>query len=1087
MQDTRGPEAVPPEEGPSPLPNCERHITSLIKALESKQGGLKLSNMRTRERYDAFLRYLVSKYPLPDWLHPPRTSQREDSSGGLGEGSRDYDHFIPFNPASEGDKRTETYLSLGWTPPKRAVPRVSFVPIDRKRDRRWTKKGDFHWEEASICVVDISVLEVRLQLSLLNAIPGLFSSKGRSKRTEITSDERSTSRAATSLQMPEGPFAAQAETALEDWFLSVAVEAEVVDEGYRVPDDAIQELFKPLPEPKENVSCPVRASAAPIGKVIEAAAATHDYLSSEQRKGPQEPTELECPTKSEFSVHDGFSTSRNLDISRPKELMVQLPLKAVPVLQVYVPVCCKRGETPDAPALRVRFLFSCEPFSEKAGYKVLLAKGEVFLTRPLFLGFVQLSLTEEIHNRIDFDPGFVGLARLECCCRGLVFRDRRSSHVDSPPPKRESSEHLPESAKRTSGNRLGLDARKDDRKQKQLQPDKQEKEQQKARQGQILQPQAYHHWPRRPLTTASGPPGTPGSPPHASQNWAPPVAETRTASARGDRSRTENAIVSERSSSSSSSTGSSSGSSSPEEQGQGWNEPPANVITLGQLNEQAWQEQHEGVGQQRQMQLQQQQQDWQQGQLRLNEPWQQLQQASWGSDLRGASPHHLTGVDYVEALREGSGMQKQQQLSVHQQQTQTPQQQEPPVTPPGSITLGLHPLHEGTAKKTKEMLRLENLLMQVKQDPCRLATGGLVWARVPGCWPASVEQLREVLVVLKSLKSTARCSVHLVCLYRPQKGPEAAVVAAAEATSRAEIVTSAGLYVLQSVMKQELVDPLVYIRSLLEFSYVPHDPSNDNASPADTACLPLTFIDSPLVVRLQAIYHDTVCVHILREWLPPPARKLSDVLLPKGSCVLNEAAARSVMQQVLQLLQLLQKQRARDIYIQLTPDAIYFRGDGSIALALPRAARFCKKPTPAGPPMVTLLYKPSFQHPLSSFGEGASSKQTNTPDAPASTTESPADCFPLVYLAPEELQWTPPEVGRENPSPSSARGTSAKGAKADLWRLGILAFNLITGGTPFVSNSRAALAALITRRGVIGECLVPSCLLTLQECVCSYR
>ncbi|XP_026194000.1 uncharacterized protein LOC34617783 [Cyclospora cayetanensis] len=461
--------------------------------------------------------------------------------------------------------------------------------------------------------------------------------------------------------------------------------------------------------------------------------------------------------------------------------------------------------------------------------------------------------------------------------------------------------------------------------------------------------------------------------------------------------------------------------------------------------------------------------------------------------------------------------------SPHQQKEQE-QQKGKAVTRDTGLSLGASEVrHEGQATSLQQ---LEGLLLSLKQDTSQLFWDGLLWTRKAGAWPSSLEELRTVLSPVKALRSDGRRSVHVVVLYATSPSTASPAIPASLATPGGTECTHTGVFILESVLKRELVDPFAYVAALLEFSHISSGDSEIQTTQAsqDTAAEPsrshLAPIDSPLVVRLQAIYHDAQCLHILRDWLPPPSQKLSDMLPPNSSGVFNEAAARGLLQQVLQVLVLLQGQETRRACIQLTPDAIYLRGGGTIALALPKISRFYKRQPTSGSSLQALMYKPSFLCPLEGPMSNSAGVAREAPSWASTTVDAQlanwTNAFPVAYLAPEELQNqqagdaslsaspggpavaapAPSSVASAAPSaaetplpadepspdgsgtvePALSHAPAASGpvnaAAADMWRVGVLAFHLLSGSPPFVVTSRETLGVLLERRGMIGELLL---------------
>ncbi|OEH74530.1 hypothetical protein cyc_00646 [Cyclospora cayetanensis] len=477
-----------------------------------------------------------------------------------------------------------------------------------------------------------------------------------------------------------------------------------------------------------------------------------------------------------------------------------------------------------------------------------------------------------------------------------------------------------------------------------------------------------------------------------------------------------------------------------------------------------------------------------------------------------------------------------QQTEKAQQQKEQEQQKGKAVTRDTGLSLGASEVrHEGQATSLQQ---LEGLLLSLKQDTSQLFWDGLLWTRKAGAWPSSLEELRTVLSPVKALRSDGRRSVHVVVLYATSPStaspaipaslvvPTALTGAVTKATPGGTECTHTGVFILESVLKRELVDPFAYVAALLKFSHISSGDSEIQTTQAsqDTAAEPsrshLAPIDSPLVVRLQAIYHDAQCLHILRDWLPPPSQKLSDMLPPNSSGVFNEAAARGLLQQVLQVLVLLQGQETRRACIQLTPDAIYLRGGGTIALALPKISRFYKRQPTSGSSLQALMYKPSFLCPLEGPMSNSAGVAREAPSWASTTVDAQlanwTNAFPVAYLAPEELQNqqagdaslsaspggpavaapAPSSVASAAPSaaetplpadepspdgsgtvePALSHAPAASGpvnaAAADMWRVGVLAFHLLSGSPPFVVTSRETLGVLLERRGMIGELLL---------------
>ena len=1103
---TRGLDGGDPVAGPPPLPSGKTgYVTSLIHALGLQRGRGVVSPIvhLGDDRYDILLRFLVSQgRPMPDWLNPRRVSEASKQSSGSHKSTSYRDgrndtpddlHFLPYDPAFGGRRPTEIYFPLGLELPKKPTFRLP-LKADKRANTGSSCKRIKRLDEVSVCVVDVELLEIRLVLSLLSEIQQLLDEKTilrkgpppretahlqkerqwlhrkQGQEAPLQGGSNASLRVVLpdiSLKAPEGPPRLPRKQEEEgDWLLAVYLEASVLDASPGAPEAACEEILRSLPAPRESAVCEVKAAGAQIKKALAAAAegltfpdppAVPQSWSSKHRR--HHPTE--------GALADQLATVQGIDLllSRgvqqfpisgpngltkedPRRLLVHLPLSSPSPLLLYLPLCCEEDRCPEASALTLHITLSCRPSCNPTSAAVALAEGWIEVTTPRFFGLVQLSppRTFEQGEAIRGAPSFSGVARVNICCRGLRFRQR------GPPPqtkekedarKDEAPNHEEKASStskpyRASTPALSSSRRGDSQKQQKLQEHKYttgnaepSHRPSSLREGTGLSPHPAGQQLQRPLQLPAGSLG-------ASQR------EDRLSQLEGaqgyvgshfDRPQVQLASTRDRMLQQPSLHFPEGASSTPLPQGPCLG-PPATDGILSRCQPLSAETSWRGPMQQSLM---------------------PKQAADTPGEQRGFFlPNPIKMTVFLNAEMQTDGEEKPLEMQ-HQshQVTKT-------VVSPGDLTLGLRPVRQ--KEPTGEQLLLEKLLIELQQDPSRLYGEGLVWARTPGNWPASIPELRSFLSVLKTYTSNARCSVHLVSLYCPDVPAAGTVGAAAPSTSN-----TGGMYILHSVAKRELLDPCRYIRALLQFFHVTSE-TMDNPSKAHSLQTqkegrksPLTMIDSPLVVRLHAIYHDCFCVHVLREWLPPPATKLSHVVHPLGRCVFDEAAARGVLKQVLEVLQLLEKQQTRGTYVQLTPDVIYLRGDGGIALDLPKAARFCNKQQMGGPAPAALLYKPSFQYPLAVAA--AEECQPDASGLEASTTpeengnDDVVASVPLAYLAPEELQAT-----------SSAAPTSgaARARAADIWRGGGLAFHLLTGGPPFVTNSRQALKTLLEKRGTIG-------------------
>ncbi|KAL8274642.1 hypothetical protein Esti_001357 [Eimeria stiedai] len=1077
-----------PLSGPPPPSSGKTgRIMSLIEALELQRvtGEQSFTAGYKNYRYAALVRFLCGLgRPLPAWLRadgdalplPDMHACREGSLRGPEaaalEGRRD-----PYRPPLLVKfKPKDIYFPLGKEAPKKAafrVPLSACIQAAREGSKLETscQRSGSMSPEVCVCVVQLQLLEARFRLSLLEAFRAsttsrvdltvkckerlqqqeelLLQQRGQ-QHAEPDADPYGCAAAATTATTPavEPPVLLHPDLlrrgmagsiALKgvsngDWVLEVSCEAEVVGGPPGPPREAARVVLRALPAVEERATCEVRGAGAFVRRAVTAAKKGcllfSEALESSACRREEEPpsnreqgasSPLESPGEDFEAVQGGVIerlSSCTHEGPLPKgevalrQLLLQLPLSSPPApLQVYVPLCCGARRQPEASALKIVLTLTCHassggapPSSRSAA---LLVRGTFCVRRPLFSGLVQLSASHpDSRDQAETGPStsaFAGVARVTILCQGLVFL----SSTDTPKKQGEA-----------------------------------------------------------PPRTTSGLPRTS----EAAQKPAPPAATGRPVA------------LSER---------------GHQQQEQQQKQQEVKFKLGAREAPEPWEDASE-EGSRKLVSLSS-AACTEETAVRLPERLQVAQGATMDREYgdsrelkrAGSEGEETQGLELCELPVGHTGdpqLQQQEprplQVAVYlnarqpEEQQQQQQQQDVSAVPPGSITLGiLHPSGGGGHRKG-ELPRLEALLERLQQDPRSLCLGGLVWSREVGRWPFSVAELRRLLYVSKPLKSNGACSVHLVSSRCPFSN-SGLVAATAAAAAAAGGVGESGVYILQSILRTELANPFTYMRVLLAFAHVPGEVASQGKSreqrgaeeqqkeEVSSEAGPLRPLDSPSVVRLLALYQDASCVHVLREWLAPPARKLASVLPPKGRCVFNEAAVRALVQQLLHALQLLQRRPyAHETYIQLTPEALYLRGDGRIALALPCVSRFSKKNTSAkGGPPAELLYKPSFQHPL--VGLCHVRELFDAAAAEVCRQEEPQDCFPLSYLAPEELKASSPASPPPPAAAALAGADRGASAAADMWRVGVLTFHMLSGGPPFVASSREAMAGLLATRGLM--------------------
>lgn len=325
----------------------------------------------------------------------------------------------------------------------------------------------------------------------------------------------------------------------------------------------------------------------------------------------------------------------------------------------------------------------------------------------------------------------------------------------------------------------------------------------------------------------------------------------------------------------------------------------------------------------------------------------------------------------------------------------------------------------------------------------------LLYSTPPLTWPQNMATLRSHLVIKACLKVSKECSVVVVSVDGILKPSDLQ-----DSKERP--------LVWKLVRKSALEDPEKYVEMIL--LHVRATVEQNLPTATSSNAIYTSREGSALMVHLHALYDDGKFIHIFREYIEPPGGLLSEVWSSLTRCRRNveseaergdaravnarirsfsENHAATIMRHLLLALHALHSRG--EVYVQMTPKAVFITKEGHVKLSLPSHVRFARDTS-----FVALETTQRAAYILRT--NGGSSHCRGIP----LWTMSPEELDSVLYCTMTEMR-------------NRDLFSSLAGASADIWRAGLIAFYLLTGSPPFVAAQRNTLMRLVFKRGSLGK------------------